>query len=285
MKTLLIAADFSANARHAAEYGYQFAQQVKADVILFNAFMIPVEMPQASIGMWPMYEYDEITRSCDEDLDALKQHLEVLNNSGFKPEIRCIVEPGMLPEAIEDVLATQEISLVVMGTHNRSGLSGLVLGNHARRMIDNTLHPLLLVPPHAKSRPIKKIAFASDHQNLDDDLRSIYALIDMAKLINAEILLSFVLKAQGNSPVFEKYLRKLLLDLGNKANFPHIYYRVIWDSNAENGLDWLCDHGQIDMLAMVHKPHSFFDRLIKGSHTQKMAGHISIPLLVFPGKA
>jgi len=33
MKTFLVATDFSANARHAAEYGYNLAKQIKANII------------------------------------------------------------------------------------------------------------------------------------------------------------------------------------------------------------------------------------------------------------
>jgi nucleotide-binding universal stress UspA family protein len=34
------------------------------------------------------------------------------------------------------------------------------------------------------------------------------------------------------------------------------------------------------MLAMLHRPHSFFDNILRGSLTQKMASHIAIPFLV-----
>ncbi|HMG07277.1 MAG TPA: hypothetical protein VK609_02145 [Mucilaginibacter sp.] len=44
----------------------------------------------------------------------------------------------------------------------------------------------------------------------------------------------------------------------------------------------MCEHGQVDMLVMVHRPHSFFYKLLKSSDCEKMAGHIAVPLLVFP---
>jgi nucleotide-binding universal stress UspA family protein len=75
-----------------------------------------------------------------------------------------------------------------------------------------------------------------------------------------------------------------MTELSDKADYPYIYYRLVKDDRTEKGLDWLCEHGQVDMLAMVHRPHGFFDGLLYGSYTQKMAAHISIPLLVFPSK-
>lgn len=282
MKTILITTDLSENATHAAEYGYQLAKQIKGNIILCNAFVIPVEMPQASLVAWPVYEYDEIIQSCADDVKALKEHLESTNNDGFKPAVKCINEAGALQDVINEMVHQHDIGLIVMGTHGASGLSGFILGNHSRRMIDNTTKPLLLIPPTAKPLPIKKIAFATDLDNIAKDLDSIYELITYAKLLNAEILLTYVDDQKYHTVVFEKHMDDLLTNLSNKANYPLIYYRTIKSRNTELGLDWLCEHAEVDMLAMVHRPHNFLDALIKGSHTQKMADHISKPLLVFP---
>ena len=63
MKKILIATDFSANAAHAAKYGYAIASQIKADVVLCNAFIVPAEVPQAGMLVWPQLEYDELVES------------------------------------------------------------------------------------------------------------------------------------------------------------------------------------------------------------------------------
>ena len=81
---------------------------------------------------------------------------------------------------------------------------------------------------------------------------------------------------------FEKGIEKFLVEISNKANYSKIYYRIVDEDKIEPGLDWLCANGDIDMLAMVHRKHDFLDSILKGSHTKKMADHISIPLLVYP---
>ena len=67
----------------------------------------------------------------------------------------------------------------------------------------------------------------------------------------------------------------------NLITYPNIYYRLVKSAGTETGLDWLCQHGQVDLLAMVHRQHVFFDSLLHGSDTKKMAGQVSIPLLIF----
>jgi len=281
MKTILLPTDFSANAKHAAEYGYRLAKQIKANVMLCNAVIVPAEMPQAGFIAWPMEEYDVLM---DESADELRKLKAVLadDKDAFKPLISCFNEVGSTADVVNSIIAKKKIDLVVMGTHGRTGLSGFLLGNHSRMLIDSITKPLLLVPAQAPETSVKKIAFATDFKQPEKDLESIYDLIPLAKSLNAEILLTHIYDGKDQSPEFRKWIKHFLAELSDKADYPHIYYRLVKNDLAEKGLDWLCEHGEVDMLAMVHRPHNFFDNLLKGSCTQKMAAHISIPLLVFP---
>ena len=109
-----------------------------------------------------------------------------------------------------------------------------------------------------------------------------YSLIPLAKLLNAEILVIHIQDEKKQSATFKKWLDEFLIEISNKANYPGIYYRIVKKINTEYGLDWLCENGQVDMLAMLHRPKGFLANLVSGSHTQKMANHIKIPLLVIP---
>ena len=288
MKNLLIATDFSANAKHAAEYGYELARQLKTNVILCNAFVVPAEVPQGGVLVWPQYEYEEIFDGSEGALKDLKVHLKVHlekknKTAGFKPGIRFISDTGTVSGVIKEITDNNDIQLIVMGTHGSGKLETLILGNHSRRMIDEAQYPLLLIPPRSNFSGVKKIAFATDFKELQKDLEAIYSLVPMLKRLNAELLLTHVYDEHRHTPEFKKQLEQFLAEISNKANYPNIYYRILQDDKAEAGLDWLCRYGDVDMLAMVHRKHSFLDKIISGSYTQKMAGHISIPLLVIPG--
>ncbi|WP_428329500.1 universal stress protein [Mucilaginibacter sp.] len=286
MKKFLFPTDFSANAMHAAVYGYSLARQVKANIILCNAVIVPAEIPQAGMVAWPMEESDLLLKDSSSELKSLKSHLEpVSGGEGFKPGISYLNGSGTVVNVINHIVESQEIDLVIMGTHGSSGLTTLLLGNHSREMIDNIAAPLLLVPPNATISAIKKIAFATDFTRPQDDLECIYKLITLARPLNAEILLTHIYDEKSQSPEFKKWVADFITELSNKANYPNIYYRFVKSRDTKPGLDWLCEHGDINMLAMVHRSHSFMDSLFRGSQTQKMAAHIPVPLLVFPVKA
>jgi hypothetical protein len=161
-------------------------------------------------------------------------------------------------------------------------LGTFLLGNHTHELIEACIKPLLVVPNAASFKPIKKIAFATDLEHPENDLEQLYELITLASTLDAEILLTHIHTGNDHSMNFEKGIEKFLVEISNKANYPKIYYRIIKQDKVELGLDWLCEHGQIDMLAMVHRKHDFLDGILYGSHTKKMASRINIPLLVYP---
>jgi nucleotide-binding universal stress UspA family protein len=75
--------------------------------------------------------------------------------------------------------------------------------------------------------------------------------------------------------------KQLVDDLIRKSDYPNISFTVVSSKQVENGLGWLVHDSQIDMLAMVHRDHGFFEQLFKGSLTQKAARELTVPLLVF----
>ena len=282
MKKLLFLTDFSAGARHAAAYGYQFAKQLRADIVLGNAIIVPAEVPQSGMVTWPLEESGLLLDDSESELKRVKAHMEQHDHSDtFRPAISFANEAGTVTNAVAHFVNSEHPDLILMGTHHKGVLSTFLFGDHCKKVIDSTSTPLLLIPPKAKFVPVKKISFATDFKKPDDDLQFIYKLITLAKELNAEILLTHVYDGKYQSPEFDHWVKNFLVELSNTANYPHIYYRLVKSAGTETGLDWLCQHGQVDLLAMVHRQHGFFDRLLQGSYTHKMAGQVSIPLLIF----
>ena len=283
MKKILIATDFSANATHAAEYGYRLAKQIKADIVLCNVVIVPAEMPQIGMVAWPMGEYEVLMEGSITELKKLMARLTA-DTDGFKPAITYVSETGIVTDVINNAITAHKIDFVITGTHGSSGFASFMLGNHNRDMIDHVVKPLILVPATTPLAPTKKIAFATDFTQPKKDLEYFNTMIVAAKLLKAEILLTHIYEEKQDSAEFQNWVEKFIAELSEKANYPEVYYRLVKNVSTENGLDWLCQYGQVDMLVMVHRPHSFFDNLLKGSHTKKMASHINIPLFVFPEK-
>jgi nucleotide-binding universal stress UspA family protein len=263
MKKFLFPTDFSANAKHALAYGYNLAKQVKANIIICNAIIESAEIPQSRLVAWPMEESDLLLKDSSHELSLLKQHLEDKTETiSYTPKITCTEQAGTVLDVVNGIAHSEDIGLIVVGTHGSSGLSTLLLGNHSREMIDEVNKPLLLVPPAAKIGSVKKIAFATDFQHPVKDLDCINQLITLARPLNAEILITNIFdEDKHNADIF-------MHELAARANYPLIYYRLVKAYKPEAGLDWLCEHGNVDMLAMVHRDHN----IISETGTQRLFG-------------
>jgi nucleotide-binding universal stress UspA family protein len=283
MITLLLATDFSDNSQAAAHYGYQLALQLKANVVLCNAVIVPAEVPQADMAFWPADEFDLLILDSEKVLADFKKELEEVGHAnGFKPKITCVTEPGLVTDVLAGAAAKHRADIIITGTHAGGNLSRFLVGDHARQLIENSQVPVLIVPANPSLQPIRKIAFATELVNMERDLKPICDLIAWGKLLNAEIIITHIADENYEAFKFQKELAESLLSVANKEHFPNIHYRMIKDDKVEEGLEWLSEHGQLDMLAMVHQHRNLFAELFGNSHTKKMAEHLQLPLLVFP---
>lgn len=286
MKKVLIATDFSENAKNAAIFGYKLAVQTKSDIEICTAMTIPAEIPQAGVIVWPMEEYHVIEEAALTELKQLKKDLEAQHAAGdFKPNINFKAEPGTATDVIKALAAKDHVELIVAGTHGAGGLSGLMLGNHARNLIDATPTPLLLIPSGFKFSPVKTIAVALDMKHKGDDFATITAIQPLATLMDATMQLVHVCHEGENTDEAEIYLAEIEQEVKQIAGYTKTTSLIIKQALTETGLNWLCNYGNVDMLAMVHHHRGLLASLFTGSHTKKMAGYIALPLLVIPAKS
>src|ERR1700719_502371 len=95
MKKFLFPTDVSANAKHALDYGYSLAKQVKANMVICNAIIAPAEVPQSGLVSWTMEESDLLLIDSSHELNLLKEKLEGKEETiSFSPSIACKNEAG-----------------------------------------------------------------------------------------------------------------------------------------------------------------------------------------------
>ncbi|WP_419701530.1 universal stress protein [Mucilaginibacter sp. NFX135] len=287
MKTILVPTDFSAPASNAACYALHLAKSMKTGIRLCSAITVPAEAPMAPQVAWPLEDYTSIksfvTEQLELSVEKLEQKLEEQVEGlspGYQPAIGYSSEVGSVTEVIRNTMDEQKMSLVVMGMSGAGGFSRFFLGSNSRDMIEKATFPILLIPGDFIYQPIKKIAFATDLSK--GDIEVIHSLAGMARYFNAEILVNHITDEKYEKHAEQREIDDFLAEVSDKVNYPKIYYRHVKSIDVDLGLNWLYEHSQIDMLAMVHRPRHFLSKLIGGSHTQRLAKHITIPLLVFP---
>jgi nucleotide-binding universal stress UspA family protein len=286
MKTILVLTDFSIRADHAAHYAVKLAQKIKANVLLCNVFLIPSSSPMASQIAWPMENFETLEQDSADDLSEIvsrlntRLNIETLTHDEFKPKIDFCSKTGLVADTINDIAKENQVVMVVIGTHAHHGLSSFLSGDHARDIIEKAHCPVLLVPDQVAFKGFKKFAFATDLTQTDIDV--LHSLSGLAKHFEAKIMLTHIADESEQNNQGEPRVKIFLGLVSSKINYPNIYYRAVKGKTTPTGLDWLTTHVDFDLLVMVHRKKGFFESLLGGSITQKMADHLTKPLLVFP---
>lgn len=284
MKKILVPVDFSATAENAADYATDLAHGIGARVELLNVFQVPEFSPAAASLVWPLEEYKLIEDDAKKALGKLVEKVEekykkAHHELGFKAEVFGKSVRGEVEQEVSKYFTECKMNLVVAGLNHADKLTKTLMGSVARKIIEEEI-PVLLIPAGYRFKKPKKIAFATDFSH--SDIPVLCTLAEFAKPFNADILITHTGHSKSEPEGYKHTTEDFLNRVADRVNYRNIYHRHINSERIKDGLDWIVENGQIDILTMVHRKHGFFHRLLKGSYTLNMSDHIQIPLLVLP---
>jgi nucleotide-binding universal stress UspA family protein len=200
----------------------------------------------------------------------------------FRPAIEQCSKAGSLGDTVNEITSNRNVLMAVISMHSPDGLSPFLLEDHANEIIEKANCPVLIIPYQVPFKGFKKISFATDLTHSGTDILN--CLYGLTKYFDSEILVTHV--ADQNSLDIEGQLMvKQFFDREPTGiNYPKIHYRAVKSNSVTAGLDWLSEHTDIDLLILVHRKRNFFQRIFEESVTQKLASHLTKPMLVFSCK-
>lgn len=146
IERILCPVDFSEESTHALRYAGELAAHFGAEIIVVHAvepLPYPVEfgpLPALLTDAEPM-----LLKRAKEQLEALRS-----KELGSLPKSYAVVEIGIPEHAICEAATRERCDLVVLSTHGRSGLSHLLIGSVAERVVRLAPCPVLTIKPKAK---------------------------------------------------------------------------------------------------------------------------------------
>jgi nucleotide-binding universal stress UspA family protein len=145
-KKILLPLDGSPLSECALEHGKAIARALDGEVILFMAFE-----PTGSeiIRGGEAAAVSDIVMAAQKEAEAesreyLSRISAKLSTEGLK--ISIVVMGGPPADEILKYSKEADVDLIVMSTHGRSGLSRFLAGSVARKVIDHSVIPVLIVP-------------------------------------------------------------------------------------------------------------------------------------------
>ena len=136
---ILVPIDFSPYAEQALDYAITLGKQLQARVTLLHVIQPPL-VAGADMGAWPSQAYiEELEAAVTSDLDG---YLARVTTAGLQGEM--VVVDGTPFQEIINTATARQVDLIVMGTHGRTGLTHVLLGSVAERVVRLAPCPVLV---------------------------------------------------------------------------------------------------------------------------------------------
>jgi nucleotide-binding universal stress UspA family protein len=140
LKTILVPSDFSECSDAAVRYGLELARRFDAKLHLLHVIRDPATQPWAAEGLSAA-----MLESVEQWQQRAGARLAASVPAGDAARVTVEVPIAMPYQEILRYAADHAIDLIVMGTHGRSGVSHILLGSIAEKVVRRAPCPVLTV--------------------------------------------------------------------------------------------------------------------------------------------
>jgi universal stress protein E len=145
VRRVLAPVDFSETCDRAVALASALSNEIGAELHLMHAVDYPFERT-----LHERVSVEELTEYRTKFYSDATHSFDAMLSRGLAPHVKeqnCHLVPGDAVDAIQHIVETQNIDVVVMGTLARSGLAGLFIGNTAERVMSKLTCSVLAIKP------------------------------------------------------------------------------------------------------------------------------------------
>ncbi len=148
MKKVLIAIDYSPSSEKIAEAGYKLAKDMQAQVCIMHVMTevkyygmeYPSFMGYTGYNMdMDLTMADELHKVAEDFMEKTKEHLK-------DPELSTYIGQGDTSDTILNYALEWKADILVLGTHSRSALEKIFIGDVASEILKSSKIPLYIIP-------------------------------------------------------------------------------------------------------------------------------------------
>ena len=136
---ILVPIDFSPYADQALDYAIELAQKLQAHLTFLHVIHL-TPMAMGEVGASGLVPYlEEIETDAQQRMQGI---LDRVNQEGLEGETAIV--QGVPFQIIVDMAGNKNVDLIVMGTHGRTGLTHILMGSVAERVVRLAPCPVLV---------------------------------------------------------------------------------------------------------------------------------------------
>lgn len=246
-------------------------KKIKARIILLN--VVQAGSSSETLLKWKKLE-EEMVKIALEEGESLIRFIRTKTKG--KIDIAFEYRLGYdFAKVVNRYVEEKDIDLIIMGTHGATGLKKVLMGSNAASVINTSLVPVLAIPADATYKPIKKIAYATNMKNLEDEIKTITLF---ASLFGAAVNVVHVTPSAPDKKFDPDKFTKSLIKL---SKYKKITFQFLKNENVTAGVDSFTARKKPQLLAMFTHKLAAYEKFFGKGITRQQAFRSTVPLLSF----
>ena len=271
-KKILVPIDFSPCSYNALEYAMWFAQKNHSKIVLLHAYHIPIPVAEMEVYI-DVNRVANFEKETQEKIDELVQTYPQLDQLLAEQHTKA----AFAIEAINKQVAESDCDFIIMGTHGATNTFDELVGSNTLHTIKQCEVPVLAIPAEYEPAEIQNILFAFDYKPLESR-EDLLPLIEFTQSNGAQMHVVHITDRLdrlheseiGEAKILEQHLKGI----------PHRYH-MLEANHIEDGLMEYINTHNIEVIAVMPRKHSVWEKLFKSSISKQLVHHSNIPILAF----
>jgi nucleotide-binding universal stress UspA family protein len=205
------------------------------------------------------------------DLRELSGELKAIAK---KVEIKATVVKNDPKTFIADYTKDKNYDFIVLGTQGLTALKDMTIGSVTAYLIDHTTIPIFVIPQHTTFKTLKTLVLG-----VDDKINREEILAPLGNLIKATHAKLEVVHTTEDEDLTMDYNSYMNVPL---SGLTYNFTTIPQGESIPAALTEFSVDIKADLLVMVHRHRSWFQRLLNNSLTKKGLFFIKLPLLLLP---
>lgn len=279
MKKIIIPTDFSDNAWDALIYAIRLFDDISCTFYVLNTYQVSSSRVLNTIHKERdtlMYHF--LKEESEKELKKISTHLnDTLLNDKHKYKI--LSKFGSLIPILKNIVSTENIDLIIMGTTGASGIKEIFMGSNAVKVIKHIdLCPVLSVPKSYEYQELELVVFATDFKRQ-------YNTIELTCLSELQLIHNFMvnvihIKKENTLSTIQQLNIEILKQFFETDMIK--FEDIDTNTTVEKAIHKYVSKHNAGMVCLLNYEHSIFEKFTTEPIINRVSFHSEIPLLIIP---
>ncbi len=278
MERILVPYDFSDIAKNALNLAAEIAENAKGcSITVINVLEHPTPETFKTMGISNVDPMEELY--INKLFKTIEEKLEIVIADSIYADIdiQYKIVIGQPFKEISEVISTQKIDLVVMGTGGSDGLEEFLVGSQAERMVRFSKCPVLTVQKESHISDVDDIVFASNF--IDVPAAFVHKLKALQTAFSAKLKIVKI-----NTPASfttTRHDKKQMENFISEFNIENCSFDIYNHSNEEDGIIAYAEDVDADLIAIGTRQRRGVGHFFSGSIAEDVVNHAKVPVWTF----